>query len=63
MSGFDVQARLREMGETIPVIVLTCHDTPEARERARQNGPAFYFGKPPDAGALIDALNTVINGQ
>jgi FixJ family two-component response regulator len=60
MSGFDVQARLLELGDRVPVVVITGHDTPEARERAMDGGAAAYLRKPADDRALLDAVSTAI---
>ena len=56
MSGFDVQARLRELGETLPVVVLTGHDTPQHRNRAIEGGASAYLRKPADDRTLLDAV-------
>ena len=60
MSGFDVQARLQELGERVPVVVITGHDTPQARERAIDGGAAAYLRKPADDQALLDAVSAAI---
>lgn len=58
MSGFDVQERLCAARVRVPVIVITGHDMPEARERALAAGAAAYFRKPVDGQALLDAIIT-----
>ena len=60
MSGFDVQARLAEMGARVPVVILTGHDTPEAHDRAMAGGASAYLRKPADDHALLDAVNAAI---
>ncbi|MBK9116031.1 MAG: response regulator [Betaproteobacteria bacterium] len=59
-SGFDVQARLAQRGCTIPVIVITGDDTPEARSRALRLGAAAYLSKPVDAATLLAAIARVL---
>ena len=59
-SGFDVQARLNEMNVRIPVIVITGYDSPEAHERARSAGAAFYLRKPVDGSELLDAISAAV---
>ena len=60
MSGFDVQARLLELGERVPVVVITGHDTPETRVRAMNGGAAAYVRKPADDRTLLDAVSAAI---
>src|SRR3978361_520763 len=38
LNGFDVQAKLNELGSQLPVVVITGHDTVEARTRAENGG-------------------------
>jgi FixJ family two-component response regulator len=55
-SGFDLLAILHEAGRRLPVIFVTVHDTPEARDLAQRYGAAGYFRKPADDQALLDAI-------
>jgi two-component system, LuxR family, response regulator FixJ len=63
VTGFDVQCRLAKMGKRIPVVVITGHDTPEARARALGNGAAAYLLKPVDDRMLLDAISAAIADQ
>jgi FixJ family two-component response regulator len=63
VTGFEVQCRLAKMGKRIPVIVITGHDTPEARARALSNGAAAYLLKPVDDRMLLDAISAAIADQ
>ena len=56
MNGFEVQARLAEIGMRLPVILITGHDSTESGELALSMGPAAYFRKPVDGQALLDAI-------
>ena len=56
MTGTELLARLRSRGTTIPVIALSAQDDPETRERARALGAVFFFRKPVDDQALLDAI-------
>jgi FixJ family two-component response regulator len=60
MSGFDVQARILERGDRLPVVVITGHDTPETRTRAMDGGAAAYLRKPADDQALLEAVSAAI---
>jgi FixJ family two-component response regulator len=55
-SGFDVQARLAHSGRSVPVVVITGDDTPEARSRALSLGASAYLCKPVDKKALLEAI-------
>lgn len=56
LSGLDVQRALKRAGAQIPVIILTAHDSPRAREECRHEGAVAYLSKPPDKRVLVDAL-------
>ena len=60
-TGFDVQARLAQGGRDIPVVIITGHDTPEARSRALSLGAKDYLCKPIDEAALLAAIDAVIH--
>ena len=46
VNGFEVQARLAESGVTVPVVVITGHDSDETRQQALAGFPAAYLRKP-----------------
>jgi len=58
LGGFAVQARLAEAGIRLPTVVITGHDTDEARARALAGGAAAYLRKPVDDQALLAAIET-----
>ena len=60
VTGFEVQTRLAQSGRCVPVVVITGHDTPEARARALKNGAAAYLLKPVDDRMLLDAISAAI---
>jgi FixJ family two-component response regulator len=60
MNGFEVQARLAEGGEALPVIIITAHDSPEAHERAMAAHARAYLRKPLDDQALLDAIGAAV---
>jgi FixJ family two-component response regulator len=61
MSGFDVQAALaRHPRVRIPVVVITGHDTAEARLRCRELGARGYLSKPVDHEALLEAVTAAM---
>jgi FixJ family two-component response regulator len=60
LSGFEVQIRLAELHLGVPVVVITGHDLPRARERVLAAGGAAYLRKPVDAQVLLDAVAAAI---
>jgi FixJ family two-component response regulator len=61
LGGFAVQAWLAEAGIRLPTVVITGHDTDEARARALSGGAAAYLRKPVDDQTLLDAINKAVN--
>ena len=61
VNGFDVQARLTESGLTVPVVIITGHDSDETRDRALAGFPVAYLRKPVNDQALLDAIELALN--
>lgn len=61
VNGFEVQARLKDRGSDVPVVIITGHDTPESQQRALNSGAIAYLRKPVNDQVLIDAINTAIS--
>jgi len=57
MDGFGVQASLARKCAALPVIILTGHDLPNARERAMQDGASAFLRKPVPDRTLLDAIS------
>lgn len=53
-SGLGVLAGLKAMGNTVPVIVLTNHDTADMRRRCAEAGAIAFFDKAQQAEAFFD---------
>jgi CheY-like chemotaxis protein len=60
MSGLELEEVLAAAGSTVPVVVMTAHDDPSTRERARRAGAVDYLRKPFDDELLIGAINRAI---
>lgn len=60
MSGFEVQGALARAHAGVPVVIVTGHDTPEARTRALKLGVKAYLCKPVDDEALLAAIGNAI---
>jgi FixJ family two-component response regulator len=57
LSGFEVHAQIAASDPSLPVIVITGHDSPETRQRALDGGAAAYLRKPVDEGLLLRAIS------
>ncbi|MFG0328087.1 MAG: response regulator transcription factor [Phycisphaerales bacterium JB037] len=56
MGGLAVLARLQQERPGLPAIVITGHDSPEARDGAARFGVGAFFRKPVDGEALVAAI-------
>jgi FixJ family two-component response regulator len=63
LSGLDVQRALNREGAHIPVIIITAHDTPSAREECLREGAIAYLCKPLDQRALLQAVTLAENAK
>ena len=57
MDGFNVQASLARKCAALPVIIVTGHDLPHARERAMAGGASAFLHKPVLDRILLDAIS------
>lgn len=60
VDGFEVQSRLADTSIRLSVVIITGHDSAEARERALAGGAAAYLRKPVDGQVLLDAITSAI---
>ncbi|NCT87254.1 response regulator [Stenotrophomonas acidaminiphila] len=58
--GLTLLARLRERGETVPVLLLTARDAVEDRIEGLQAGADDYLVKPFDLGELVARLHALM---
>ena len=63
ISGLEVQNRLNARGVRMPVIIVSARDDDLTRSRAKQCGAQFFFRKPVDERALIDAIDWAANSD
>ncbi len=62
MNGIEVTRRIRrEMGENVPVIVLTAYDWSDIEEEAREAGVSAFCSKPLFLSELRSCLRTVVD--
>jgi FixJ family two-component response regulator len=59
MSGIDLQRRLRALGSSLAVIILTAIDDPGVREEAHQQGCAAFLAKDADGELLLGIIRTI----
>ena len=59
LSGLQLQAELNNRHIHLPVIAVTARDDSETSAMARQLGAHYFFRKPVDGQALIDAIQWV----
>jgi FixJ family two-component response regulator len=62
MNGLDVQQRLAQGGQAIPIVVITGHDQPQTRAQCLSGGAVAYLRKPLDERALLDAIERAVGG-
>ena len=60
MSGLELLAALRERHLSPPFILITAHDAPGLREKAKRCGAAAYLAKPFRGTALLEAVKAAI---
>ena len=61
MNGLEVQARLADSGNPLPVIFITAHDEAGVRERALATGAVAFLRKPFNDELLIEMLRLALN--
>ena len=63
MNGFAVQEVLANRPDTLPVIVITGQDSPQAYERVMRRGAKAYMCKPVDDEALLGAIRSAVSAK
>ena len=61
VNGFEVQTRLAESGVTVPVVIITGHDSDETRSLALTTFPVAYLRKPVNDQVLLDAIELALS--
>src|SRR5580765_6834334 len=60
MGGQEILERIRRLKDPLPVIIVTAHDTPEARAKCLAAGASTYLCKPLDDRLLLNAISAAI---
>lgn len=63
MTGLQVQAQLKERGNTIPVIAVSARDDDDTRQRARDLDAQCFLRKPIDDRVLLEAIAWAMKTQ
>ncbi len=63
MSGLELLTQLRTEGNDLPVVIITAHDDPHARELATQAGCTAYLRKPFKPPEFLQAVFRAINWE
>ena len=61
MTGIELHERLRQLGHTIPTILITAYPDDAARHRALADGVIGYLSKPFDNDALIECVRRALH--
>ena len=59
-SGLDLLRRLRSIGSSMPVIIVTADTNPTTRSRAMRGGADAYLTKPVSSEALFRHLRSAL---
>jgi FixJ family two-component response regulator len=62
MTGYELYARLVELGHEIPTILVTAYPNDAARSRALKDGIVGYLRKPFDDNDLADCVHKAVEG-
>jgi FixJ family two-component response regulator len=59
MSGLDLQWRLKEAGQHVPILLVSGHATEQTRQQALSNGAIGLLSKPFDIEDLLSAIRSL----
>ena len=60
MSGIELQRRLRETGQTVPIVFITAHGDAAIREMVLSAGAVAFLTKPVRREPLLDQVRTAV---
>jgi FixJ family two-component response regulator len=61
MTGLQVLRALQAARRMLPIVVITAHDAPEAREQCLAAGAAAYLRKPLDEHVLLGTISAAVS--
>ena len=59
MSGLDLQWRLKESGQDVPILLISGHATEQTRQQALRTGAIGLLSKPFNIDELLNAVRAV----
>ncbi|MGA2050926.1 MAG: response regulator [Terracidiphilus sp.] len=60
MDGLQLQSHLAALGNSIPIIFITAHESQESRRRALQAGAVAFLGKPFSEEQLLQTIHSAL---
>jgi FixJ family two-component response regulator len=60
VSGLELQSRLKAAASTLPIVFITAHDDPAAREQALNDGAVAFLQKPFEDEALVEVVERIL---
>lgn len=60
MNGLELQRRLSDRADPVPIIFITAHGDDSVREKALRAGAVGFFHKPFDSEALLEAVHSAL---
>jgi len=60
MSGLELQKKLAQAGNSVPIVFLTCHATISISVQAMKEGAVDFLTKPVEKNELLKAIKTAI---
>ena len=61
MSGLQVLRALQAARRTLPIVIITAHDAPEARDQCLAAGASAYLRKPLDEHVLLGTISAAVS--
>jgi len=63
MTGLQVLRALKATRHALPIIIITAHDAPEAREQCLAAGATAYLRKPLEEHELLDTITAALGAR
>ena len=63
MSGLDLQKELKRRGQAVPIVFISGQKDEDIRKQAFRQGAVKFLYKPFSDSALLDAVNTALDGE
>ena len=60
MDGLVLQARMKTLGSSVPIVFITAHDDPASEAQALAGGALAFLHKPFDDTTLLEAVQRAL---